>query len=156
MKCRERAMHIECSDDSIRALFRERDVRYTRQRAVIYRALASTDQHPTAEDLFSAVRLSESGMSLATVYNTLDLLTASGLCRRLPASPGAGPCRYDADVSPHVHVVVESGGLMDVPDDLSRQLLSRVGPETLAELEARLGVRITGVDLRLTGTRQNA
>ena len=149
-------MRTECSDDHIRALFREREVRYTRQRAVIYRALASTDQHPTAEDLFSAVRLSESGVSLATVYNTLDLLTASGLCRRLSASPGAGPCRYDADVSPHVHVVVESGTLMDVPDDLSRQLLLRVSSTTLAELESRLGVRITSVDLRLNGTRQDA
>jgi Fur family peroxide stress response transcriptional regulator len=143
-----------CTEESIRALFRKCDLRYTRQRAMVYQALATTDRHPTAEEIFSSVGTVEPGLSLATVYNTLEVLSSSGLCRRLPCSAGTGACRYDADVSPHVHVMIESGAILDVPDDLSASLLANMDPGVLAELESRLGVRITSVDLRLGGTRR--
>lgn len=143
----------ESGEPHTRALFDAHAVRYTRKRAVIYEALASTESHPTVDELFGMVKAVEPGLSLATVYNTLEVLVAGGLCRRLTGLHDAGACRYDADVSPHVHVVVDSGEMIDVPEDLSRELLAQVQPQTLAALEARLGVKISRVDLRFGAQR---
>jgi len=118
---------------------------------VIYEALVATSTHPTAEDLYGMVQTMEPGLSLATVYNTLEVFTSTGLCRKLPGKGGNGACRFDADVSPHVHVALEDGRVVDVPADLSSALLEAVPSERLRELESRLGVRITRVNLDLSG-----
>jgi len=107
------------------------------------------DSHPTAHELLVAVKAHEPRISLATVYNTLESLSTTGLCRRIPDSTGSGPSRYDADVGPHVHVLISDGRVMDVPHDLSLKILADLSPDTLVELERRLGVKVTEVDLKL-------
>jgi len=108
----------------IRQLFHERGLRCTRQREDVYRALMANCAHPTAEELFSGLRDSTRfGLSLATVYNTLEALCACGLVRRVPAADGRGPCRYDADTKPHVHVSMPDGRVVDLPDHLGERLL---------------------------------
>ncbi|MHB9026372.1 MAG: Fur family transcriptional regulator [Armatimonadota bacterium] len=74
--------------------------RTTRQREAVYTALCGTKLHPTAEELFLQVRGGVPGISLATVYNTLEALVACGLALKLA---GEGPARYDADCSLHGH-----------------------------------------------------
>lgn len=135
----------------LRSLFREHGLRCTRQREVIFDALATCRSHPTAEELLGMVREVESGLSLATVYNTLEVFSACGLCRKLPSAGGNGASRYDADIEPHIHVTLADGRIVDVPPSLSQRLLERIGVNELAELESELGLRITGVDLKLTG-----
>jgi Fur family peroxide stress response transcriptional regulator len=135
------------SMDEVRALFHKHDLRCTRQRELVYSALASTTAHPTAEELYHAVRDVDSGLSLATVYNTLEALVERGLSRRI--SNGSGPCHYDADMQPHVHVSVADGGVRDVPDDLSAKLLTGVSPEVIKELEQRMGVKIASINMQL-------
>ena len=134
----------------MRRLFERHSLRCTKQRELVYSALAATRAHPTAEDLYVAVRASEPGLSLATVYNALEAFTGAGLARRL-ANP-CGPCRYDADMSDHVHVAMGDGRLMDVPQDLSARLVAGVPAEVLAELERRLGVRVGGISIRVVAT----
>jgi len=112
--------------------------------------------HPTAHELFAAVKANEPKISLATVYNTLESLSTSGLCRRIPDATGSGPSRYDADVGPHVHVLVSDGRVMDVPHDLSIRILADLCPETLSELETRLGIKVTEVDLKLIANANEA
>jgi len=113
----------------------------------VYAALAATKSHPTAEDLYTAVRSAEPGMSLATVYNTLDAFTEAGLVRRLANSAGAS--RYDADTSDHAHVALGDGRLVDVPPDLSDRLLAALPEGVLRDLERRLGVRVRGVSIQV-------
>lgn len=145
------APQIEPKPAKIRDLFRVRGLRYTAKRARIYEALAATDSHPTAHELHVAVRAFEPTISLATIYNTLEALSEHGMCRRFPGISGSAPCRYDADVGPHVHVVAQDGRVFDVPPDLSRRILEQVSAETLRELEARLGIEVTEVDVKLVG-----
>ena len=128
------------SVEEVRDLFRLHDLRCTRQREVVYAALAGTTGHPTAEELHQMVQHADTGLSLATVYNTLEALTQCGLARRM--SGAGGCCRFDAVVEPHVHVSTSDGRLMDVPTDLSRRLLAGLSPELLRELEARMGVQV--------------
>jgi Fe2+ or Zn2+ uptake regulation protein len=99
--------------------------------------------------LYLAIRASEPGLSLATVYNTLEALTSAGLCRRIPSSSGSGACRYDADVSPHAHVLLDDGRVVDVPAELGKEMLEGIPGELLERIEARLGVKLEDVSVTL-------
>ncbi|MEX2218700.1 MAG: Fur family transcriptional regulator [Phycisphaerales bacterium] len=138
---------------NIREVLDRNGLRCTRQREVIFNALESTKTHPTAEELFHRVREVEPGLSLATVYNTLDALSACGLVRRLPCPSGTGPCRFDADTDDHVHIATAEGTILDTPHDLSERLISSIPPEVVAELERRMGVRVRGLSIQVVAER---
>ncbi|MFZ4576219.1 MAG: Fur family transcriptional regulator, partial [Phycisphaerales bacterium] len=133
--------------EEIRETFRLHGVRSTRQRELVFGELASTKSHPTAEELYESVRTLDGGISLATVYNTLETLQESGLCRRLPSE--AGPARYDADMSEHVHMTTSNGTVLDLPEDLSQQLLAAIPECVLSELKARTGMSLRGLSLHV-------
>jgi len=148
----------------IASLFERHGLRHTPQREAVYLSLASTKSHPTAEELHAAVRRRMPEVGLATIYNTLDALERRGLCRRFadvrPAGAGGGgvgggggggAARYDADMSDHVHVVLEDGVIRDVPPGEGAALLAALPAEVVEAIEARLGVRIDGVRLELRG-----
>lgn len=136
------------------AIFARHGLRLTRPRAAIYHALASTKSHPTADELFTAARAAVPGLSLATVYNTLEVLCRRGLARKIVGlSAHDAAARYDADLSRHVHFVTDGGEVRDVPADLSERLLHSLPPELVDELEQRLGVRVDGVSIELSGQR---
>ncbi len=154
--------------EQVRRRFAERNLRFTRQREVIYRALYETNAHPTAEELYKLVHAAEPGVSLATIYNTLDALTAAGLVRRLlathPAAPhhaaadrgdgeephldrhrggrGGGGCRYDADTTEHAHLIGADGRVHDVPLGLGEQAVASIPRELVCEIAERMGVKI--------------
>lgn len=125
-------------------------LRCTRQREAIFEALASTHAHPTAEELHEMVQEQLPGVSLATVYNTLEAFTRAGLCRRIPVTSGS--VRYDAEVEPHLHVVnSETGAIHDVPEALSQRLIATLSDEVIAQIEHHLGMRIDGISIQLNG-----
>lgn len=82
---------------------RERDLRVTSQRLVIHRALCGRPQHLTAEQVLESVSESLPGISLPTVYATLELLEELGLVRRI--ATGNGAVLFDSRVEPHAHMV---------------------------------------------------
>lgn len=118
---------------------------------MVYAALAASKAHPTAEELLQTVREEEPGLSLATVYNTLEAFSNVGLCRKFPGVAGSNACRYDADVGDHAHVVTAGGRVIDVPEDLSRKLLASLPADVMAEVEARMGVKLERIRLQLEG-----
>lgn len=147
-----RPSHDGCADDA-RDLFRRHGIRCTQQRTMIYDALRAACCHPTADDLFRIVRERDPGLSLATVYNTLDVLSDAGLVNRLPPASPSGPSRYDADQGEHIHAMLADGSIMDVPDDLSSRLTAALPADVLAEIQARLGVQIDRVHIQLAASR---
>ncbi|MEI7657284.1 MAG: transcriptional repressor [Phycisphaerae bacterium] len=138
---------------TVRDLFRERRLRHTRQRDLVYSTLISLRTHPTAEELHAHVNLRDRGVSLATVYNTLDALARCGLLRKIPSLLGGGACRFDADLSGHVHVVHPEGSVHDVPDDLGEPLLAGIGKDAINAIERRLGLKVVGVTVQLVTAR---
>lgn len=80
----------------------------TPQRLAIFRALASSDAHPSAEELHAAVRREMPALSLATVYKTLDTLAAIGAVR--PVSRLGARGRWDANLAPHHHLLCTACG----------------------------------------------
>jgi Fe2+ or Zn2+ uptake regulation protein len=111
-------------------------LKLTPQRLAIVRELASDESHPTAQELYERLRRSLPTMSFATVYNTLDALTAAGLCAALALSPGSG--RFDPNMEPHHHLVCDAcGSVRDVPsvpaatspeEGAVRRAISRTAP----------------------------
>ena len=98
---------------------RRRGQRVTSQRLVIHRALREIDRHVTAEQVLDAVRPRLPGVSLPTVYATLDLLEELGTVRRV--SGAHGPTLYDPRRDPHHHLVCTACGQVedfDAPIDL--------------------------------------
>ena len=79
--------------------------RMTAQRRLILEALESLGGHPTADDVYAAVRARDPRLNPSTVYRTLDWLESSGLVSHchLDAGPGGEHCeRYDP-VTPVEH-----------------------------------------------------
>lgn len=74
----------------------------TPKRRQILEAMQGRTDHPTAEDLYHALRARGSGTSLATVYRALRALAASGLVGEVH---GPGPDRFDPVQEPHYHFV---------------------------------------------------
>lgn len=117
--------------------------RFTEQRAAVYRFLSSTTAHPSADEVYTAVRSEIADISLATVYKALETLVSCGLATKL--SFGDGSARYDARTDDHCHArCVQCGAVQDVPGaDLSRALAG-VSPDTGFEVQ---GFRVEMVGL---------
>ena len=101
--------------------------RFTEQRAAVYRYLTGTDTHPTADEVFIAVRASIPDISLATVYKALETLVGCGLATKL--TYGDGSARYDGRTDPHPHArCLDCGAVIDVPGRLDNAALAGLGP----------------------------
>ena len=85
--------------------------RMTRQRRIILEELRKVSSHPTAEEIYSMVRLRLPHISLGTVYRNLDFLAASGEIRQLQSSGSVR--RFDGNVAPHFHVRCRVCGRVD-------------------------------------------
>lgn len=99
------------SDLELRRALETGGHRFTTQRAAIYDALASTTVHPTADDVFTAVRERVPDISLATVYKALEAFVSCGVARRLAL--GTGPARYDGRTDEHEHIRCLSCGRVE-------------------------------------------
>jgi Fe2+ or Zn2+ uptake regulation protein len=87
--------------------------RCTEQREAVHEVLWGMRTHPTAEEIFHAVRARVPAVSLATVYKALEAFASAGVCLKLPQ--GDGPARYDIRTDEHHHLkCVDCGRLVDV------------------------------------------
>lgn len=101
------------SDASLTASLRERGQRVTPQRLGIARVVREFNGHATAEVVHARVAERLPGVSLPTVYATLELLDELGEVRRLATEGGA--VVYDARTDDHAHVVCRRcGSIADV------------------------------------------
>jgi Fur family peroxide stress response transcriptional regulator len=93
---------------------RSHGLRLTPQRRAVLEALEGNTDHPSALEIHRLAREHEPSVSLATVYNTLEVLKSVGAVLELPFE---GCARYDPDVRPHVNVVCDGCGcIVDLAD----------------------------------------
>ena len=105
--------YTETREMALAAALRERGQRTTPQRLAIARVLTDLDRHVTAERVHSEVSSRMPGVSLPTVYATLDLLEELGLARRVATEGGA--VVYDPRTDDHHHLVCRRcGAIADV------------------------------------------
>src|SRR5437867_12066424 len=75
----------------------------TPQRLAIFRHLAATESHPSAEELHASVRRELPTLSLATAYKTIDTLATVGAVRAVSRLGACG--RWGGNVSSRHHLV---------------------------------------------------
>lgn len=93
-----------------KAAAKEAGFKLTHQRLEIFRAVASSLDHPTAEAVHRGVLMTTPTVSLDTVYRTLWLLTDLGLLTTL--GPRQDSVRFDANVDNHHHYICMGCGLV--------------------------------------------
>jgi Fur family peroxide stress response transcriptional regulator len=89
--------------DQVRHRFRERGLKITPQRTAIYQALIDSRTHPTAEELYRAVKRLHPSISPNTVYYTLGALRAAGLAHEV--NYWRDRSRFDGNLALHHHLI---------------------------------------------------
>lgn len=124
------------------SLVKRAGVRMTRQRHVVLEVVLSSCDHPTAATIYERCRQHLTGISLATVYNSLEAMTEAGIINHLHFDNG--PSRYCANLVPHVHMQDEvNDRVIDV------QLKEGLRPEDVFDLPE--GARVCRMDACLHG-----
>jgi Fe2+ or Zn2+ uptake regulation protein len=99
--------------DTLISEFRARGLKVTPQRQLLFRLLHETTTHPTAEALYAQASALMPGISLRTVYHTLNDLVAMGELRAVTV--GGGSTRFDPNTGAHQHTrCLRCGAVADV------------------------------------------
>ncbi len=133
------------SHKNIREILVSKGIQPSAPRMAIASYVWQTDKHPTADEVKVEVEKIFPTVSLATVYNTLNLFVEKGLLREVQDASFRS-IRYDCNMKPHFHFIDETTGeMMDLdPEDL------QISPDFI-----RLGkeFEISGVDVTVRGRR---
>lgn len=129
-------------DATLRTVLESHGQRFTEQRAAVYRFLCGTTAHPTADEVFTAVRGQITDISLATVYKALETLVTCSLATKL--TYGDDSARYDARTDDHFHArCLGCGAVRDV------HASSVAGP--LPDIRPSDGFRVEGYRVEVVG-----
>lgn len=102
----------------------------------IYGYILETRSHPTAEQIFLALKQKSPKISQATVYNNLNALVAANKLIRL--SEAGCPDRYD-NTSRHDHLICAGCGMLS----------DRTLTDLTDSIESQIGCEILSYDLRI-------
>jgi Fe2+ or Zn2+ uptake regulation protein len=129
-------------DEHLVAALRDGGHRVTSQRLVLHRVLRDLGRHATADQVLNAAAPHLPGLSLPTVYATLDLFEQLGVARRID---GAGSAAlYDPRTDAHQHFRCrQCGRVLDVDAPVDERRL------TAAARAA--GLQVDGVEVTLRG-----
>ncbi|WP_457638204.1 manganese-dependent transcriptional regulator PerR [Oceanithermus sp.] len=95
--------------------------RLTRQRKAVLDVVQKARNHPDAAWIYQEVRKVVPSISLGTVYRTLDALVEEGKIIQLARAGEA--TRYDANPTPHHHLICERcGEIVDLELELPNLL----------------------------------
>jgi len=129
--------------DSIVSVLRSRGMRLTPQRLAVLDALGELRHaHPTADTVAKHVAEKVSGVSLSTIYKTLNELADLGLIRRVQID---GTTRFDPNIHMHAHLKCT-----DCSDVIDIDLPAGVA-DALPSIESQYGVRIETASFDYTG-----
>ncbi|MBQ9942120.1 MAG: transcriptional repressor [Christensenellaceae bacterium] len=92
------------------------ELRYSRLREGILEYVRSSGAHPTADEVYAALKGQYPTLGLATVYRNLNLLVSEGMLARLATANGGD--RFESRTTNHGHMICSSCGAvqdMDIP-----------------------------------------
>lgn len=116
--------------------------KFSRQRELIYDRVKNHPVHPTADEVYTALKKEHTSLSLGTVYRNLNLLTKMKMLKKIHLDNSKE--RFDARTDEHCHFLCEKcGRVFDVEDNAINGIEKRV-------LESS-GHIVTDVSLNLRG-----
>lgn len=105
-------------------------LRPTRQRECVYSVLVKERDHPTAEEVYTRSKKLMPTISLATVYNCLELFSSCGLVKQVNRDRES--TRYCPNLAEHAHFHCKRSGKtfdIDLPKELLKELSNYVPQE---------------------------
>jgi Fur family peroxide stress response transcriptional regulator len=103
--------------------------RTTKQRKAILEILRSTRSHPTADQIYDAVRQQVPNISKGTVYRNLQVLRGEGAISELNINGTMG--RYEEKQSRHYHFQCEQcGRVYDLDEPVNNEINERIAKRT--------------------------
>lgn len=136
--------------DSLRALFKENGIQITRQRLEVYKVLKTLNTHVTAEMVLEVLEQNGISMTVATVYNVLNLFEQKGLIIKVGAA--GEPVIYDINTYEHIHICdQETRKVRDCPDNGLVDLIDNYLKEHPVD-----GLDLQRIDISLIGNDQAA
>ena len=94
-------------------LLKENSIKITPQRLEILRYLDEHRTHPTADQIFTELKIKNPSLSKTTVYNSVEILRDHGLIQSITISESE--LRYDFKHGMHHHFLCKKcGGITDI------------------------------------------
>jgi Fur family transcriptional regulator, peroxide stress response regulator len=94
-------------------VFKKNRIRITQQRLLVYRLLAGSKVHPTAEYIYAMIKKENPSISLATVYAILELFRMKRLVSEVRIKSDRS-C-FDPVIEPHHHFLCRKcGSIFDI------------------------------------------
>jgi Fur family transcriptional regulator, peroxide stress response regulator len=98
---------------NFRTVMHHRKLPITPQKLAIFRYLASTEEHPSAQKIFERMQTYFPNISFATVYKNLKKFAELHLIREIEMK--SGMARYDANMDPHHHLInLDNAQIQDI------------------------------------------
>ena len=121
-------MYQHTIDDAVKYL-KEKGIRITPQRQLIIEYLIDTDTHPTVDEIYHGITQRYGALSLATIYNNLNVLVKAGLVEEMKFNGVTS--RYDYNHHQHFHILcVECGQIEDVHFDHVQPIIDAAKEQT--------------------------
>jgi len=110
----------------IATLCKDHGLRLTSPRKVIMQVLSESEDHPDAIELHRRVTKADPGISIATIYRTLNLLQEKGILEK--HTFGDGPARFEsAEHEHHDHFIdTETGDVTEFRSDEIERLQQEI------------------------------
>lgn len=117
---------VTAAVERVAMLLRARGDRMTAPRRAVLTVLATQEEHLTADQVVSAVSARDPAVHRASVYRTLDTLTALGVVQHVHV--GHGTTTYQLAVGePHLHAQCQQcGTVLDLPATLLDGVAARL------------------------------
>lgn len=120
-------MVVQPKVQKLQEQLREKGIQPSSPRLMIAQYVLNTTEHPTADEVKEKVEKDYPSVSMATVYNTLNLFVEKGLLKTIRDIQGE-KLRYDCNTEPHYHLYDEAAGqwidldpeFLQVQPDLSK------------------------------------
>lgn len=128
-------------------------MKYSRQREAVKEYLMGTVGHPTADEVYTKLRVDYPNISLGTVYRNLNLLVEQGEAQKITTEPGGD--HYDGNPTTHYHFLcTRCGRMSDVRMEQMPQLntLAQVGVDGVVKNHSLL---FTGLCRSCTNLQNN-
>lgn len=98
-------------------------IKPTLHRIAVYETISNTYSHPTADELFEMIKINFPTISLATIYNSLEILENKNLIKSIKHNNEA--TRYDLISIPHFHIYCrDTNEIIDYEDEELQKILN--------------------------------
>ncbi len=116
-------------------------MKFSRQREIILQFVRESHSHPTADEVYTALKKDSPELSLGTVYRNLNRLSGLGMIKKIPIADGGD--RFDGRTDSHWHFICDRCGAVH---DIDYAL-----PDVESAVLSQSGHKVTFVTLSLRG-----